>query len=1259
MKDDTGESLKSYDDFCHALAEENGQAHLLLWLQDIFLQSCICDPRTGEGRFCDLESFLDRLSEALRSPACQDRLSRIAEHTAAAIRNLVASPHEEIQREYRFMPISAVREVDSVTAIWLSRQPGRTLREKLAGKRTIRALSRRWDLNTSENRLLRAFLQRLQELFEAKAKALGKADPSFQDVEQQAARWLMDESVREIGRWENLPPNNLLLSDKNYRKIWDGWTWLMELDRQMSEDAADISARMLRMTFWSLAAALHESPGTTFVQLPCIFWMRRLEAEPLWPWNRDSLYLEGLLRTQNCELHSFRLALTNCLVLTIPKILRLRFQTQGGELKTEVLYQGKSRMVSKFGSKAVMEAYTLVKSLLTKNEMPVAPQTAEPATARLCVMDVSALRPGLSLDGKRQRLPYRLMGQFWNGDKCGRILLDCGKARGLLLTPETPVITSQNIFSPAEHSEKDVAQAALTFFEKIHATIRCRRLHYIIPDNLEDFSLSAVRRQIRLYFPDARPLPRSIGAIFALQHTSPQRFRQYEQVLVLVGSLCGTQLVITPLIGFRDPDLDRQLPEAGGFRWERHPSHVFDDGSLRDSVARILSWDKHNPLSMINIQPLDLRDLEGNVTLYARDGETLKSYDIPDGSSQKMARLSCFRIDTRRLTDVRKQVSGNKPIPCFFLPADCPLHYQEHASHIVPLEKVDSVEGGSWIAAWEDKPGCPVLWKDHLPELYMQVSRDGELVYLPLVEEGAIQPQYGQRQKISTVEFSLPPGADFYHFPLTKSRGGAKFRYEAQIRSPSFPLRESVPCTLEMSYTYGAEKPYQLFVLPRNRDTAPFRRIEVEWVRADEVVRASPVPKLPSPYSWQELRNFPKKDGTSRDLIDWMEENFSFIHSRVCFYRDGSVTYQEKGQTYERVYLEDFSSRTAPWKDRETGRFTFLTMPDGRSIYVNEKVFSSIKDCCPQDIREVSFNIFPEKNDPKKLRCCNVSPGKHIYMPPDLKKKFRFPSLQIWRDGRSLADAEAPESLRNAVRVFHEDLEYLAQHDDIDSNFKEECLLCAARMHKDAPGSIWEILRDIAEDEKRTGIEKLLLGSALGDLSLPQQKELHAILLDACETRPQRSDYFGILALAYWRCPSTVSRLTEQEINRLVKALLRAFRAQLEKKDDKFFPRNSTELCELLLALLCTRGSSVPEISRILDANGTYCRELTELVEQIIDIQKEKKFRMHSFVQLEIKKPDSRKAMPDILYAVHRYLTGEDGTDDIVITGVDEGGEDS
>lgn len=41
-------------------------------------------------------------------------------------------------------------------------------------------------------------------------------------------------------RWANLPPNNTLLSDQNYRKIWNAWNELRDLDmdiRKYSEES--------------------------------------------------------------------------------------------------------------------------------------------------------------------------------------------------------------------------------------------------------------------------------------------------------------------------------------------------------------------------------------------------------------------------------------------------------------------------------------------------------------------------------------------------------------------------------------------------------------------------------------------------------------------------------------------------------------------------------------------------------------------------------------------------------------------------------------------------------------------------------------------------------------------------------------------------------------------------------------------------------------------------------------------------------------
>ena len=121
-------------------------------------------------------------------------------------------------------------------------------------------------------------------------------------------------------------------------------------------------------------------------------------------------------------------------------------------------------------------------------------------------------------------------------------------------------MTSHDIFSSEAHSIQDISLATQAFFEKIHEHVRCQQLHYIFPDGVEEFSLSSVRQQINLCFPDARPLPRSIGAVFDFLHANPDAFLNYKRVLVLVVSILGTQLVVTPLIGQKDEEIQKKIP---------------------------------------------------------------------------------------------------------------------------------------------------------------------------------------------------------------------------------------------------------------------------------------------------------------------------------------------------------------------------------------------------------------------------------------------------------------------------------------------------------------------------------------------------------------------------------------------------------------------------------------------------------------------------------------------------------------------------
>lgn len=118
------------------------------------------------------------------------------------------------------------------------------------------APTREWIIDTEENQLLKAFLQKLRDLSEQKLQALNTPDDFFNDLSAPISAWLSESRVRKIKRWQNLSPNNLLLSDRNYRKIWDSWGWLCDLDASYQENFKLIKERGIEALFWAIAAQI-------------------------------------------------------------------------------------------------------------------------------------------------------------------------------------------------------------------------------------------------------------------------------------------------------------------------------------------------------------------------------------------------------------------------------------------------------------------------------------------------------------------------------------------------------------------------------------------------------------------------------------------------------------------------------------------------------------------------------------------------------------------------------------------------------------------------------------------------------------------------------------------------------------------------------------------------------------------------------------------------------------------------------------------
>jgi hypothetical protein len=256
-------------------------ARALLGQMDWFHHVAEFDPKTGEALPQSLSTVLGRIAGHSFPDSDQpirDRLWRIAEHSRLSVERLFRALNESPRREHALLAVHAVRELDANSFIKLSNRPGRTVREKLAGKPYLQAVRRFQSVDLPENRLLKAFAMRLAELLELRLEFLGDDHDLLKTIQS----WMRSEDAQAIGRWDNLPPNNVLLSHRDYRRIWDGWRSLQRLDDDIAHDRSELDARNETMQRWSEYARTWAAGGHLFAEIPVRFNFDKFEVRT-WP----------------------------------------------------------------------------------------------------------------------------------------------------------------------------------------------------------------------------------------------------------------------------------------------------------------------------------------------------------------------------------------------------------------------------------------------------------------------------------------------------------------------------------------------------------------------------------------------------------------------------------------------------------------------------------------------------------------------------------------------------------------------------------------------------------------------------------------------------------------------------------------------------------------------------------------------------------------------------------------------------------------
>ena len=126
--------ISSYEEFCNSFSDDiiiSTEAELLLFMQDWIIR--VEDKIDQEsGDYC-LDAFIvDNTDKSHYREVKKDVVSRLIENCTEAIRTIADNMRENIIRENVKMPVYKVKEINSYGLQWLSRRPGRTIREKIS-----------------------------------------------------------------------------------------------------------------------------------------------------------------------------------------------------------------------------------------------------------------------------------------------------------------------------------------------------------------------------------------------------------------------------------------------------------------------------------------------------------------------------------------------------------------------------------------------------------------------------------------------------------------------------------------------------------------------------------------------------------------------------------------------------------------------------------------------------------------------------------------------------------------------------------------------------------------------------------------------------------------------------------------------------------------------------------------------------------------------------------------------------------------------
>lgn len=826
-------------------------------------------PEFWTDAMAGVEPVLD--SESTR-PLPYDDLMQMVTFCGDQLQSVVEDPRHNIVKVDTMLMPYRVKNTGSKTMNWLGRQPGKTIKEKLAGKNKMLTQVNEYSYDIRENQvammLFRQMMRRVSDRINFGIKANGY--DSFENEQihqlQRIKKLLRNSPISDVEPQNHSQANNVLLSDKNYSIIWRAYLNMAKYDTYLENNWKKALELYVKAVFLSINAELLSYKDVCVVESRNNFeGIKNLHTSYIvgyqWriPYVVDVSYCEKSISldvydapldgTENCESEMH-------IKLTAKEIGKAEnYEGRRGTPLNWTIDDGNKVQITLY---ADLSGIREINSFLTSRIFSFAQIETEKRDVSIehimgsVAYDIIAGGDQLGIeDDENPTIPVwgsRYAVAYTNEQ--GVKTFYPGGNSAVHYNSDDIVIVSDAV----NEQNNEGLKAALN---EIHNRIILDRddyFFYLVPDSLEEILQKNLKQCVRSWFSRTFPIWRSVAALTYWLESPDYKFED-DSVFAYID-LVGDTATAGMLTIHSEKVLKAQVcNHFPPFPQVEEGDDITEDAFCRQyvtSYADKYGFDvpedvKDNLIRSGSIKALMLKDSYANqfVEISGRTSVYQITYD-KDLISECM---DSWLAGIRKFWRIMHQRFDRKPNHALFL-SDILINllYQlERENDLYSVFDEDEQENLYLYQSSSDLILKGALaykerlnrhlptWTEYLPHLSLEVIKDGDYAELELIGDDVSFDVMGDdNEHVVEEKLVLKANEKEFSFPLVKqdiSRRSTMI--DAYISDKSFPLDHDVVVRLFVKYRYGFDNSYELTLRPDNSRETAFKEIIVEWANTD------------------------------------------------------------------------------------------------------------------------------------------------------------------------------------------------------------------------------------------------------------------------------------------------------------------------------------------------------------------------------------------------------------------------------------------